>query len=377
MDPVDFPGWPARALLPFQALGEYVVMLATPWRSQLVIGSVGWVEPLRVVLGALAALGLGWLCLRAVRGRMSWQQGELLALGLAALAPVLHLVPLPTRMVAADRFLYLPLAGIGVALALLVPALPPGRNRALIGLGLVATLLAYGTHLRERDWQDEVRLWTVEAARAHPANGVAHFEYANVLGRTGDMDGALAGYEESLRRERVLKARVPEYQLPAGLLANTALILSARGDESGIPLLEELIVIAPESQIHHIYLASALARAFRFEEADARFEAAERLFPDDTLTPQLRQQARQAASVWASLPPQELQEPIPIRAQRAFAYHLVGRLEESADLWIQVVRSGEATPQDLRIAREALQQQRNALGDTPQLQALAEALDTQ
>jgi protein O-mannosyl-transferase len=95
----------------------------------------------------VVALGLGWFLL--------------------ALLPVSNLLPIPIP--AAERFLYLPLCGIGLAAAARFGRFmeghpPPARRRGtLLGVGLLA-LFAVLLNLRHGDWHDDQRLWLATVA---------------------------------------------------------------------------------------------------------------------------------------------------------------------------------------------------------------------
>jgi hypothetical protein len=95
----------------------------------------------------LAALGLGWFLL--------------------TLLPVSNLLPIPIP--AAERFLYLPLCGIGLAAAaasaLFMERHPaPARRRgALLGAGWLLAL-AVVLNVRHGDWRDDQRLWLATVA---------------------------------------------------------------------------------------------------------------------------------------------------------------------------------------------------------------------
>jgi tetratricopeptide (TPR) repeat protein len=94
----------------------------------------------------------------------------------------------------AERFLYLPLAGVAGATALALDrwASNPGRRRiAGVAVGVVA--LAYGarTAARNRDWRDDQSLWAA-TVRAVPESAKAHKGYAGALYAPTDDPQALA-----------------------------------------------------------------------------------------------------------------------------------------------------------------------------------------
>jgi len=365
-----------RALFGLQALGAYAGMIALPASPQLVIGSVGWTDPLHLAVGAVVALGLAAGIAALLAGRVPARHAAWLALAIAALLPVLHVVPISVRSIAADRFLYLPLAGAAIGLALGLPRLDVGRGRMLAaGLALAVLGLGATTAARTRDFRDERVLWEKEVRRAHPGNGQAHFELANQRAWRGDARGALTLYAESLRRERALQERFPRWSVPVLLRANTGLVLSELGRfDEAVPLLAEVVAAEPSVTSHHLYLGTALSRALRFAEADAALSRALALDPGYRSAAQARARNRRAQALWAALPPEREGEPAALRARRAQVYQWVGHLERAATLWIDVARAEDADAEALSAAERALAQQRQVFGETPATRALASAL---
>jgi hypothetical protein len=100
-----------RLLAAAASVGHYTVMLVTPWFPDIQIGRLYHPKPLFIALGCvvLAALLLG-----LVRHFTSLSADTLSALTLTgvAFAVVLHVIPFSVKILAADRFLYLPLVGL-------------------------------------------------------------------------------------------------------------------------------------------------------------------------------------------------------------------------------------------------------------------------
>lgn len=115
-----------------------------------------------------------------------------LALSALTLAPALPAVA-HTGLVP-DRYLYLPMAGLGIAVAAALAPLTP-RMVALFagGLGLVLALLSATTVPR---WQDDTALWTATLARMPTPHVAASF--AKVLELEGDLDQAAEWYGRAL-----------------------------------------------------------------------------------------------------------------------------------------------------------------------------------
>jgi protein O-mannosyl-transferase len=124
---------------------------AQPWGP--VVGSA------LVVAGYVVGVGI------------AWRAGErLIAFGLGwflfVLLPVSNLLPIPIP--AAERFLYLPLVGIGLAAAALYARIAerrPGARAALAAGGILALgALVVVANLRHGQWRDDESLWSATVA---------------------------------------------------------------------------------------------------------------------------------------------------------------------------------------------------------------------
>jgi tetratricopeptide (TPR) repeat protein len=180
-----------------EAVGTYAAMLADPLRPRAVIGRVGATSE-----GALAA-GLAVVALLVAllrfRARVGVRGVTGLALALGALLPVVHVVPIPLLTLTADRFLYLPAAGLVLAVA---PALErfvgARRERWAAAFGVVATL-AVVTFGRVATWSDELEFWIRTYLETPRTNGAAATELGNVYYRAGLFEDAFLLSERALR----------------------------------------------------------------------------------------------------------------------------------------------------------------------------------
>lgn len=140
---------------------------------------------------ALVLLGLAVLAWRRPATRIG------IALTLGGLAAVGNLVPLFNPV--ADRYLYLPLAGAALAVAVLAVQCTSGAWRTSIGLALAPLLLLVAVEHRRRltVFQDDVSLWT-DTLNKTPESIVA----GNLRGwaeyRRGDYAAALRSFELAL-----------------------------------------------------------------------------------------------------------------------------------------------------------------------------------
>ncbi len=194
-----------RIMLSLAALGHYVEMVLVPFTPALQIGDTRQPEAWRATVGGLALLSL---VLLGYRQRTAlWEAspaGELRRVGLAlsavGLGLVLHLIPISVSVLAADRFLYLPLLGLTLLAAPSLTRLLEGTNggRAKLvarsfALVMLAALVVTGAQ-RVADWSSEVRLWTRAYHQTDRRVPVPGIELGNVYYRAGLYDHAHAIY---------------------------------------------------------------------------------------------------------------------------------------------------------------------------------------
>jgi tetratricopeptide (TPR) repeat protein len=379
-----------RPLFALQALGAYVAMLADPLRPRLVIGRLGVIEPALLVLGALGLGALGGLVAHRWRSPPPPPGAALAAVGLAALVPVLHLVPLPLSVVAADRFLYLPVAALSALLAAESSRLD-ARSRGIAAVACAVAVVAFvaATRARERDWQDELRLFEIEAARAPHTSPDAHAELATLLAWQGRSDEALALYQEALRRDAAFTAAHPGAPRDRTLRANYALALSEVGRTAGaVAILEAVTREDPGVGRYWLWLGAVRARALDLDGAERALARASELSPDLALAAQLRAQVGRAREVLRGLPPERAGEDLGARVARARAYTLLGRLGDADRLWREIAEAPEVSAadlvratrhlvhrgRDLAAAERAVARLEQAFGASDEVRALAAAL---
>lgn len=350
----DIFGWPLRILLFMQALGTYALMLLDPLRPRLLIGKLGLIQVPFVLLGVVSMAGVGLLTARIVRRQSRPHDTSIFLLGLAALVPVLHLVALPVRVVAADRFLFLPAAALAVGLASASRALPRHAARRTAVLALcVLPLFGVSTHLRNRLWQDELELWTAAVENAPVGSSEAHRELATVLSWRGENERALEYFMEGHSRAWDFARRYPKAGVDQNLRSNLALVLSELGrNDEAVVILEGLLREQPRNPANHVNLAAVHARKLDFDEAEAGFAAALELFPEYTLAKRMKSQVQKARLLWQRLPPERepALESVDVNAARAYTAYLVGRLDEAERRWTHVAAAPDASLDHIRRA---------------------------
>ena len=113
---------------------------------------------------------------------------------LGTLVPVIGIVQVGAHALA-DRFTYVPLIGIFIAVAWSVPA-PARALQTVVVAALLA--LALRTQAQVAVWKDSVSLFE-HAIGLSGRNGLAHLNLGIALNERGDLDRAIAHLEESLR----------------------------------------------------------------------------------------------------------------------------------------------------------------------------------
>jgi tetratricopeptide (TPR) repeat protein len=333
-----------RVLFAFQALGTYLLMLLDPLRPSAIIGKLGVIEPSAILAGGLSLAGIIGLGFRlALRGAPPAPSAAF-ALGVASLAPVLHLIPIPFHAVAADRFLYLPAAGLALAAGWGGSRMPARLGRgAAAGAAALAVAFAISVHVRNLDWQDEIRFWEVTAEQAPPESPEPHAELGTRLAWRGEAERALVHYERAIALQHDFARRYPRRGVDPLLRANAALVLSEVGRyDAAAEILESLVREDPERPAHRLHVGAVYARQLEFDRATRELEIALELYPDYELAAAILRQVKRAREIWSALPPERLGEPLAAAAGRAEVFELVGRLSDADRAWSGVAEAPTA-----------------------------------
>jgi Flp pilus assembly protein TadD len=195
----------SHLLLVASTLSRYAALLLDPYHPSIQVGafedlhaSASRVVP-AVALLLLFLLALWWALRRSRRD---------LAFALVALAivvaPVSNVVPLSLHVLAAERFLYLPLAALAVLAAFALERLAWIRAGRLVGLvlvGVLASSWAVTTSRRSEDYADPLRFWTRERA-VNPHNPVVLGNLAATLVARRRHRAAESMYLEAFRAWR-------------------------------------------------------------------------------------------------------------------------------------------------------------------------------
>jgi tetratricopeptide (TPR) repeat protein len=235
------------------------------------------------------------------------------------LLPVIGLLQVGNQGMA-DRYTYVPLIGIFVAVAWTLAAATAGaRLGGAIAAVLIVLVLGGLTRAQAAVWHDSVTLFE-SALASTPPNATALINLGAGLEAQGKASEAMSRYEQALHLDpdnRVAHDRI------AGLLAG-----QGRLDEAAGHYLE-VLRRNPRDPATLSNLGIVLAKQRRFDEAIARFEAALDAHPDD---------------------------PAAVLTDLGNALLLSGRVEEAIARYEQSLRldPGDAeTEANLRVARRA------------------------
>jgi hypothetical protein len=169
-----------------------------PWNlsAHYTAGAIAGISS-AVAIAVLAVMMFSAVCL--------WRTHRLAALGVAVY--VLCLLPAsnfaPQYHPIADRYLYVPLAGLGMIAAALVHRLRIKYSRGFAGGALVAGLLLllgleYAANLRRQFiWQQPATLWS-DVLRQYPDTSQAQIGMANAHYRVGDFQAARSAATEAV-----------------------------------------------------------------------------------------------------------------------------------------------------------------------------------
>jgi Flp pilus assembly protein TadD len=266
---LDVTPWSERPLVALDALGFYLTKVFWPvalgpdygrFPARVVAAGVsGWLWILPLVLAALLVV---------LRRRLVLVAGGIFV---AALLPVLGLVPFAYQYTStvADRYVYLALLGPALALGAVVRRWP--RRPVFAATGILLCVLGAASFRQTTHWRDDRTLFT-HALHVNPTSIHAHNHLGLQAAIASDWETAIAHYA------RALETR-PDFA-PAWTNRGGALLRLGRVEEA-IADCKRATEIASGYAEAHFRLAAALAAAGRGREAAAELATAHRLEPDD------------------------------------------------------------------------------------------------
>ncbi len=192
---------------------------------------------------------------------------------LGTLIPVIGVVQVGTQAMA-DRYTYVPLMGIFIALTWGIADLTARRSwRGFVlapGAAIILGACIVATRTEAGYWHDSVTLFT-RALALTEHNALAEHNLAHALSTTGRQEESLAHFDNALRYW-------PGYTV-AMLNRGNALNLMGRLDDA-IAQYREAIQVRPDFEQAYYYLGNALALQLKFDEAKTNLLMALKCMPD-------------------------------------------------------------------------------------------------
>jgi tetratricopeptide (TPR) repeat protein len=208
----------------------------------------------------------------------AWPRRGWLAVGwlwfLGMLVPTIGIVQVGSQA-HADRYLYLPLVGIAIAVAWSVPAVHAVRRRAALAVAaaVIVASLFVATRLELRYWRDSVALFE-RAIAVTEDNAIAHAQLAAAYEAQGRLAETIRHYREAVRIR-------PQFRTAANNLAwllATAPDPALRDPAAAVELAERAAALSAEPEAAVLdTLAVAYASAGRFDDAVTAGERAVRV----------------------------------------------------------------------------------------------------
>lgn len=313
----SFAAYLGKALLPIDLAIFY------PFPPE---GIAGW----RIALSVAVVVGLSILAGRGARSRPWLPFGWLWYL--ATLLPVIGIVQVGQQAMA-DRYTYLPLVGISIAVAFEASRLLPRRAALALALGSAAVWLAMTRH-QVSLWKDDLTLFQ-HAVTATDRNYMAHYRLGFALGEAGRDDEALQEYRAAL-------AIRPNFPDPYNNIGQLEQKLGRPAD--ALANYDRALALDPALAPAHGNRANALDDLGRPEEAERAYREAIRL---DPRLPELHNDFGVALAKQGRLEEavMEMREAIRLRPGYGDAYlnlaralHQLGRGEEAIESLKEGVR---------------------------------------
>jgi tetratricopeptide (TPR) repeat protein len=217
-----------------------------------------------VALAAIGVLGLSLLAWRSAHTRPYITVGWCWYVG--TLVPMLGLVQVGSHS-RADRFTYVPLIGIFIAVAWSLAAFAGiARVRRPVMVAAVAAIVACAVAARAQvgTWRTSETLWR-QARAATAGNFRAEAGLAEVARRGGDPDAAIAHYHEAVR----LAPDAADFHVNLGLL----LVERDRVPEAAAAF-TRAVTLRPDDAASQNNLGALLARQGRMREAVVHYRRA-------------------------------------------------------------------------------------------------------
>jgi tetratricopeptide (TPR) repeat protein len=234
----------------------------------------------RVWGGLLAIAALSVAAIRVRRSRPWITVGWLWYV--ITLLPVIGFVQVGLQAMA-DRYMYLPIVGLAIAVGFTVAeaaATPLTSRLTLVGATVLLGLLSFLSWRQAHVWKDGITLWS-HALRVTDANFIAHDNLGVELDRQGRYDEAIAEYRETLR----LKPgdRHGERNYAQAHFAKGERLYKHGQMEPALAMFDEGLRHDPQNVPAHAYVGAIFLERGQFVEALQAYDAALLLEPGSGL----------------------------------------------------------------------------------------------
>jgi tetratricopeptide (TPR) repeat protein len=206
----------------------------------------------------------GYLLYRRNRPLFFWY-----SLFFIGLIPVAHIIPLPTLM--NDRYLYYPLVGASVFLAIIMHQLYKNyRMIAAVPFCLALLFLPPLSWLRTDVWRNDISLWE-DVARKEPGMPLAWASLGMSYYDAGQIEKALQSYLRALAID-------PNYQLAMNNIGGLYNELGER--EKARPYLVRVVKFFPDDVKGYMNLGNNYYGSGEFDKAEEMYRKALELEPN-------------------------------------------------------------------------------------------------
>ncbi len=261
------------------AINIFPLIFTYAWKLVLPIGlnaiyvmeyTASLTEP-KAIAGALAAVVFILALALSLRKRQAFIGLLLIAL---PLLPVLY-IPALSNAAFADRYLYLPSAGLAVLISFAIRPIfassKARKARALIMPAAAAVLVLYsvGSFKRSVVWKDDLTLWQDTVVKS-PSSKYAHYNLALAYREKGDNKSAVSQFLEAIRLD-------PAYE---DAHYNLAWVYDYSGDYySAIAHYRDTIRLNPASADAYFNIGLIYSKEGLLSEAAGEFRNALRIRP--------------------------------------------------------------------------------------------------
>ena len=261
-------------------LAAYAETILLPFWISPVYSKVSPLPDPAAIAALLLVSAAGWAALRAGRGERKYSPAAVgLALFLVILLPYLNVLPVKdlaeylSAVFASNRYLYLPMAGASLVLAVLAGQikkyLPGSLSLKLAGAAVLAALAVLSLQ-QQLLWRNEEKVWA-RAVELNPSNPWARYMLGTYYLQAGRADLAQKTLTEAL-------ARRPDRALLSNTYSGLAGAALAKNENSAAELAARKAL--ETWQLNHDAwntLGAALAGQGRNAEAAEAFEKAARI----------------------------------------------------------------------------------------------------